>query len=149
MEIDYAYWGLQTLAMILTALLLPGFRCHNPLSALLTVVAIGFVNSRVWSAALFFHIPDNVSIEVLTLLFVNAVIFAAVVKLVPGIYFDKFWPMLVAPLVFTLSSILISSYFSGMDWEELMQRALVFIAQVKEFFESQLNSRSLPVSSPE
>lgn len=115
---------MQTVAMLLTAILIPNLRITGPIAALVTVVALAFVNSHLWDAALFFRIPDTFTMHAAALLISNGIIFWILVKLLPGIEVDGFWAALVAPIVFTILSILISKYGVLIDWNSIWQQCL-------------------------
>jgi len=115
-----SYWFLQSLAMALTALLIPGLRVTSVFGALATVVALALVTATVWDAALFFSVPHAVSTQMVVLLVSNGVIFWVLVKLLPGIEVDGILPALAAPVVFTLVSLLVSNYGREIDWGQLL-----------------------------
>lgn len=108
---NYTYWVLQTIAMLFTAFVLPGLRITNLFGAFIIVLLIGLVNSTVWDAALFYQMPDSFTIHSLVLLLSNALMFWLLVKIVPGIEIKGMMIALVAPLVFTLFSLLIHVNF--------------------------------------
>jgi putative membrane protein len=126
-----SYWFLQTVAMGLTALLIPRLRITGLLGAFKIVAALAFLNATVWDAALFFSIPDGVTSQALTLLLVNGVIFWLLVKLVGGMEVDGFLPALVAPVVFTVFSLLIAQYSSEVDWTRVYDLFSTFVADLR------------------
>jgi uncharacterized membrane protein YvlD (DUF360 family) len=113
------YWGLQTVAMMLTALVIPRMKITSIFGALGIVLALGLVNATVWDTALFFSVPSSFSGHALTLLAANGVIFWVLVKMLPGIEIEGFAPAFVAPVVFTALSLAISSYGRDVDLIEL------------------------------
>ena len=137
-SLNISYWVLQSVAMLLTAFFIPGLRITNPLGALATVVALAFINSKVWDAALFFEVPNHFSSQALSLLVVNGVIFWIVVKLLPGIEVDGILPALAAPLVFTVTSWLISEYGTQVDWPKVYDACMKQI----EFYRQQFMNAS-------
>ena len=120
----YSYWLLQTIAMLLTAFILPGLRVTSIFGALCCVLLLGFVNATIWDAALFFHVPDTVSTHSLMLLFSNSVMFWILVKIVPGIEIKGMMAVLVAPIIFTLISLYLHSNFKDVDWTVLLSTIL-------------------------
>lgn len=122
-DLNINYWVLQTLAMLLTAFLIPNLTITNPLGALLTVVALAFINSSIWDAALFLQVPDSITMHTAMLFLSNGLIFWILVKLLPGIECKGFLPALIAPVVFTLCSLVISKYLQHIDWIELAKSA--------------------------
>lgn len=128
------YWVLQTLAMGLTALLIPRLRITGIFGAFKIVVALAFFNATLWDAALFFSIPDTMSTQAGLLLVVNGVIFWTLVKVLDGIEVDGFLPALVAPIVFTGLSLLIDQYGSLVDWNKIYELALSTMEKLRVEF---------------
>ncbi len=138
-SININYWVLQTIAMAVTALLIPKLRITSPFGALGAVVALAFVNAHVWDAALFFAIPDHFTTHALTLVVANGVIFWLIVKILPGIETDGVLPSLVAPLVFTAVSLGLSQYAKDIDWVALGKRGL---SQVQSYRNDMVDEHS-------
>jgi putative membrane protein len=120
LSFNLTYWFLQTIAMAVTALIIPRLKITSVFGALGIVIALAFVNSKVWDAALFLSIPDSFSMRALLLLVTNGVIFWVLVKLLPGIETDGFLPALAAPVVFTVCSLVIGHYGSQIDWAKVL-----------------------------
>lgn len=126
------YWGLQTVAMMLTALVIPRMKITSIFGALGIVLALGLVNATVWDTALFFSVPSSFSRHALTLLVANGVLFWVLVKLLPGIEIDGFAPALVAPVVFTAISLAISAYGRDLDLLELGRQGAEMLGVVRD-----------------
>lgn len=126
------YWILQTVAMLLTAALLPRFEVTNIFGAVLTVVILGFVNASVWDAALFYNIPNSFSSHSLTLLASNGLLFWLLVKLIPGIEIRSIGIALIAPVVFTVLSLLIHEHARDVDWIALARSVLGSVEQFRD-----------------
>ncbi len=148
LSLNLNYWFLQTVAMCLTALFIPGLRVTSPFGALAAVVALAFVNSKVWDAALFFSIPDEFSIKTASLFLTNGVIFWVLVKLLPGIEVKGVLPALVAPLIFTLTSVFISEHAADIDWGKVLEQGAAYVKQVRDFFQNSAPSVPAPVTTP-
>ncbi len=116
-----SYWILQTIAMLITAGLIPDLRITGVLGATLTVGALALVNATVWDAALFLSVPNAPTTQALTLLAANGAIFWILVKLLPGIEIDGLLPALAAPIVFTCVSLVIDRYGRTIDWVAVIQ----------------------------
>ncbi len=136
------YWLLQTVAMMLTALLIPKMRITGLFGAFLIVLALGLVNATVWDAALFFQVPRAFSTQALVLLAANGVIFWILVKILPGIEVEGVLAALAAPVVFTVLSLLISQYGRDVDWVAVVDRAIDMLETVRE------RLRSVPAEMP-
>lgn len=128
MTLNIQYWVLQTIAMMLTALLIPKLRVRGPLGAFLMVVALSYVNSHFWDAALFFKLPKIFSLQALILLFVNGIIFWVLVKLLPWIEVDGVLAAIAAPIVFTVLSLLINEYGPLINWFDLSKELFNIIS---------------------
>lgn len=131
--LNFAEWGFQTVAMLLTCALIPKLKVEGPVSAFLTVVALAFVNTHLWSTALFFKIPDHFTTQIAVLLLANGVIFWVVVKLLPGIEVEGVFPALVAPLVFTVLSLVCTTFLPLVDWAAVGRFVLDCVSAVKEY----------------
>lgn len=117
--------------MLATAILLPKLKITSIFGVLIMVVALALVNSKVWDAALFFSIPNSFTTKAAVILISNGVIFWVLVKLLPGIEVEGFLTALVAPIIFSLSSIFISQYLSNVDWSKVLDYTLKFFETVK------------------
>jgi len=140
--IQLGSWIIQTIAMLLTALLIPGLRVTSIFGALLCVVALAFVNAHLWSAALFFHVPMELSIHALMLLLANGVIFWIIVKILPGIEVSGIIPALVAPIAFTLIAVVIQLYLGEVEWGPVVEATLERISNLRDFFLSGVETSS-------
>ena len=138
---------MQTVAMLITALILPGLKVTSPLGALLMVVVLSAVNSTIWSTGLFHVIPDSLSLHVLAVVFANGVLFWVLVKLLPGIEMEGFLSALLAPLIFTVLSVLVYNYGKDIDWEKLWQQTSGVIEDVRTDLEEG-NASSAPKAVP-
>lgn len=131
--INISYWIMQTVAMLLTALLIPRLRIHGPIPALLTVVCLAFFNAHFWDAALFLKIPSNFSQSTILLFVLNGLFFWILVKLLPGIEVRGFLPALVAPVVFTICNLLISQYGTKVDWVAVYNKSTTTITALRDY----------------
>lgn len=126
------FWIIQSLAMGLTALVLPRLRITSIYGATIMVVALALVNAHIWDAALFFSFPDTISIHALTLFVSNGLIFWILVKLLPGIEVTGFLPALVAPAVFSLISLVLNTYGSQIDFLAIGEKGLTEIEATRD-----------------
>ena len=143
-NININFWLLQTFAMGLTALILPGLRITNPLGALAAVVALAFVNSHVWDAALFFSIPNTFSSHALLLVASNAVIFWVIIKILPGIESDGILSILVAPILFSILSLVINTYGKNIDWLGYGKSGIDYVSGVRDELRESGKTNSIP-----
>lgn len=139
------FWALQTVAMMLTALLIPGLTVSGPIGALMAVAALAFINTKVWDTALFMSVPDSLTLKAGMLLLVNGAIFWVMVKAMPGIAVRGILPALAAPVVFTILTLTIPDVAKRIDWQNLLQRGSSMVQQV---LPSAAASRPLSSSHP-
>jgi len=85
MEETIRPWLLNTIAMMLTALVIPGLRITSIFGAIGIVLALAIVNQTVWNAAMFETIPHAATVQALVLVVANGAIFWILAKLLPGI----------------------------------------------------------------
>ena len=135
LQINYSFWILQIIAMMATGWLVPKLKITNPLGAVLMVVALAFVNSHIWDAALFFEIPDSFTSRSITLLIANGVIFWILVKVLPWIEIHGILAPIVAPIVFTVMSLLCGYLAKNVDWGKTANDAIRNIGQLKSTLE--------------
>lgn len=137
LSIDFNYWILQTIAMLVTALLIPGLQVNGPFGALLTVIGLAFVNTKVWDAALFFSVPNSITTQAAMLILVNGAIFWIIVKILPGIEVQGIVPALVAPLVFSICSILISQHGKDIEWKKVAETVAAEVIEIRGYFKEE------------
>ncbi|MCB0329207.1 MAG: phage holin family protein [Bdellovibrionales bacterium] len=127
-------WAFQAVAMTLTAVVIPGFKVTSIFGPFLAVLAIAFINAHVWSAALFFQLPDSITVQAGLLLLVNGAIFWILVKLLPGIEIKGVLPAIAAPVVFTVLTIFVEIYGKEIDWSVVLSSVLEFFGGLREYF---------------
>lgn len=134
MTFNYSFWIIQTVAMMLTVFFIPKLKVEGPIPAFLTVLALSFINSHVWDAALFFKVPDTLSSQAALLILTNGLIFWLVVKILPGIETQGILPALVAPIVFSVTSVLVRDLDRSIDWSKVLSQTMVIVQQIKSYF---------------
>lgn len=135
-QINLMHWFLQSIAMGVTAFLLPGLRITSLIGGLLAVVALAFVNVHLWDAALFFHIPDKATTQTAITFLANGLIFWIIVKILPGIEIDGFFSALAAPIIFTVTTVLLNKYLPLVEWNFVWQSAHDFFQSIKALISS-------------
>ena len=121
--------------MCITAFLIPRLRITGIFGALFTVVALAFVNSTLWSTALFFQVPDHFTTHAAFLFIANGLIFWILVKILPGIEVKGFLPAFAAPIVFTLCSMVIAKYGDKVPWSDIWELTKIVFAKGKTYFD--------------
>ena len=127
----FSHWILQTIAMLVTAGLIPRLYITSFIGAFFIVVALSFVNATIWDAALFFSIPNHITSHALLLILSNGIIFYVLIKILPGIEVQGILPALAAPLIFTIVNIFITQYAKEINWIEVGERAANWVQEVR------------------
>ena len=133
-SIDFATLGAQTIALMLTATLLPRLKITGIFGAFFTVLCLSLINNKIWDAALFFKVPDSLSLHALSLFLANGVLFFILVKIIPGIQIKGFLPAFYAPLVFTLCSFVITEHMGDINWLEVWEYSKDTVTNLREYF---------------
>lgn len=110
--------------MGLTCLLIPKLRITGLFGAVGIVIGLALVNATVWDAALFFSVPDSLSLHALTVFAANGLLFWVMVKLLPGIEVEGILPALVAPVVFSVLSLLVGYWGAEIDWAGVLRTVM-------------------------
>lgn len=141
----FNYWFLQSIAMALTVALLPNLRLTGIGGATLMVAALALVNSFVWDAALFLQVPDSFTSHAMVLVAANGAIFWILVKLLPSIEMDGILPAIVAPILFSIFSMLVMQYGASVNWLGAARDGLDWVQGTRE---SLLDSKSRELRNP-
>ena len=126
------FYVIQTVAILLTAFFVPRLQIKGPLSGLIAVVLITIVNATIWDAALFFAIPDSLGAHSLVLFLANGTLFFVMAKTVPGIEVQGVLPALVAPIVFSLTTLVLQRYAQDVDWMKLLTQGVDGVQQLRD-----------------
>lgn len=132
MNFNYSIWIVQTVAMLLTALALPKFQVKGPISALIMVIALGFINTHIWDAALFYQVPDNFTSKTILLFLSNGVLFWLLAKCLPGVEMQGILPAFIAPILFTFLTVAIDKYAKDIDWKDVIAQSATQVNNIKD-----------------
>ncbi len=135
--LKFEIWMTQAVAMLITAFILPGFTVSGPLSALIAVIALAFVNTQLWDAALFFSVPNSFTIHAVTLVLANGILFWILVKVLPGINTRGIIAPLVAPILFTVISMYLHEHAKDINWNTVWQKTKSTVVEVKDEIKKQ------------
>ncbi len=102
-------WLISTLAIIVTAYVLPGVRVESFLTALVTAVVLGIINSVLKPILLLLTLPINVLTLGLLTFVINALLVLLAANLVPGFHVDGFWWALAFSIVLSLVNTLLGN----------------------------------------
>ena len=107
---------LQTIAMLITAFLIPRFTVEGPISALKFVLVLALINTTIWNTTLFGALPDSATAHTLTVVLANGALFWILAKVMPGVAIDGLLPAVAGPIVFSVVSALTFAYGKDVDW---------------------------------
>ncbi len=144
MQLDVMHWVTQTVAMALTALLLPNLRVTSIFGPIMAVVALSVINTTIWSTDLFSQLPLSASTQGLTLLAINGAIFWLVVKLLPGIESKGVLPVVVGPIVFTVCTMVIPQVIERVNWNAVRTEADRLYSETRKFVEAKSSTPDSP-----
>jgi uncharacterized membrane protein YvlD (DUF360 family) len=125
---------LSTLAMMLTAAVLPKLKVKGPLGAFLVVLCLTVINSTIWDAALFFQIPTSLGQHAFLLLAANGVLFWTIAKVLPWIEMEGVITAFIAPLLFTIFNFLIFKYGKNIDWMQVAKQVITYVEYARDYF---------------
>ena len=135
MSLNFSYWTVQTIAMLVTTWLIPRLKVTSFTGATSAVVCISLMNAFVWDADLFHFLPTAFTMKTFALLLINGVLFWIIVKILPGIEVHGVLPALLAPLVFTLCSLVAGEFARDVDWSEVFRGLFGLLQGLKETFQ--------------
>lgn len=95
-------WLISTLAIIITAYLLPGIRLSGFFAALVTALVLGLINAFIKPVLLLLTLPINILTLGLLTLVINALLIMLAGAIVPGFSVSGFWWALLFSLVLSI-----------------------------------------------
>lgn len=123
MESYLVHWIASSLAVMLTAYLVPGFRVDSFLAALMAALVIGFVNMFIWPLLVFLTLPLTLLTFGLFLLVVNGLSLKIAAALTPGFSIKGIFPAIMGAIVLSIIGYLVRMVFyhpSSMDQSQFM-----------------------------
>jgi len=103
-------WLINTLALIIVVLFVPGIHAEYGTTVALAALVLGFLNAFLRPIIIFFTLPLHViSLGFFTLI-INGLMFYAVSKIVSGFYVKSFWSAFFGALVFSIISFILSLF---------------------------------------
>ena len=103
----------NTLAILITAYLLPGVQLDGFLPGLITAIVLGLINTFVKPVLIILTLPITILTLGLFLLVINAVVILLTSALVPGFYVNGFWWALLFSLVLSIVNWILHSIEAG------------------------------------
>lgn len=105
-------WAISTLAVLITAYILPGVAVNGIIVGFITALVLGIINAFIRPALLFLTLPINlVSLGLFTFI-LNALLVLLTSAIVPGFLVTGFWWALLFSLVVTFINSILLSIFS-------------------------------------
>lgn len=93
---------ISTLAVLITAYLLPGVRVDSIITAVIVAVVLSFLNSFLKPLMILLSLPITVYTLGLFLLVINTCIILMTARIVKGFYVDGFWSAMWFSIVLSL-----------------------------------------------
>lgn len=95
-------WLISSLAVIVSAYLVPGAQITGFLAALLAAIMLGAVNSFIRPILLFLTLPINILTLGLFTLVINALMVLLAAAIVPGFSISSFWVALLFSVILSV-----------------------------------------------
>lgn len=99
---------LNTLALIITAYIVPGFKVDSFTSALLAAVVLGVINTFIKPILVLLTLPLTIITLGLFIFIVNAIVLRVTSLFVPGFMVDGWLPAILGAIVLSLASTILS-----------------------------------------
>lgn len=103
-------WIVNTIALVAVAYLMPSVRIESFATALIAAAVLGLANTIVRPILVILTLPVTVLTLGLFIFVINGLIFFAVAHFVPGFEVAGVWPAILASVVFSLVSWLLSAF---------------------------------------
>lgn len=97
-------WIITTVALLITANVIPGFHLQNLVSAIIAAVVIGLANATVRPVLFFFTLPITILTLGLFSFVINALTIWVASAISPGFRIDGFIPALIGSLLVSVIS---------------------------------------------
>lgn len=99
---------LNTLALIITAYIVPGFKVDSFTAALLAAIVLGLINTFVKPILLLLTLPLTIITLGLFMFVVNAIVLRLTTLVVPGFMVDGWMPAILGAIVLSIASTILS-----------------------------------------
>lgn len=106
-----AEWILKSLILLITSYIVPGFRIESYTTAFLVALVLGVLNLLVKPVLLLLTLPINILTLGLFTFIVNALLLMIASSLVAGFRIDSFLTAIIASILISLISSLLSKVF--------------------------------------
>ncbi len=123
----------QVVALALTALILPGLKINSLFSLVGLVGLIYLTNAYLWDAALFYSVPDSLSLRALLTLVCNGLLFFVLVRVLPGVECRGIFTAIITPVLFTILTITLSHFGEDVNWNSVGASILATIDTLRGY----------------
>ncbi len=100
---------LNTLALIITAYVVPGIKVDTFVSALLAAVVLGIINTFIKPVLILLTLPLTIITLGLFIFVVNAIVLRITTLFVPGFFVDGWMPAILGAIVLSIASTILST----------------------------------------
>lgn len=100
---------LNTLALIITAYIVPGFKVDSFTSALLAAIVLGVINTFIKPILVLLTLPLTIITLGLFIFIVNAIVLRVTSLFVPGFMVDGWMPAILGAIVLSIASTVLST----------------------------------------
>jgi putative membrane protein len=106
-------WFVMTIAILISAYLLPGISIRSLGAALITALVLGLINAIVRPVLIVLTLPLSIITFGLFIFILNALLVLLTSSIVPGFYVSSFWWALLFSLVFSIVSAVLHRVIPG------------------------------------
>jgi putative membrane protein len=103
----------STLAIVITAYIMPGVHVDDALTALWVALVLSVLNAVVKPVLIFLTLPVTLVTLGLFLLVINALMILLAGNIIPGFQVNGFWPAFFFSMVLTFVNAVLSSFTPG------------------------------------
>jgi len=101
-------WVIMTVAVLIAASVIPGFRIDSPVTAFLVAVLLSLINAFVRPVLILLTLPINLMTLGLFILIINGILISLVAWLLPGFAISSFGSAFLGALVISLVGTLLN-----------------------------------------
>lgn len=105
------HWLVFTLAIVITAYILPGIKVSGFGAALVTAVVLGIINTIIRPVLIFFTLPINIFTLGLFTLVINALLILLTAAMVPGFNVAGFWWAVLFSIILSVINAILNAIF--------------------------------------
>ncbi len=108
----FIHWAISTIAVIITAYLLPGVVVSSIFAALLVAIILGLLNTFIRPLLILLSLPINILTLGLFTFVINAIIILLASGITPGFHVANFWWALLFSIVLSIANAVLDRIIS-------------------------------------